>query len=171
MAKADIPVVKRSLSSWIIPGNLKLQLLLLLIIVVMVFARVLPLEMQKRIVNEAINLQSIELLFRYCGAYLVAVVFFSVLKYLTNIIQTLITQRTTARMRKDLYHHILTLPLNFFRKTQPGMVVIALTAELTLPGNFVGMAVAAPVTNVLTLLAFAVYLFWLNWLLALLSLI
>jgi ABC-type multidrug transport system fused ATPase/permease subunit len=32
------------------------------------------------------------------------------------------------------------------------------------------MAVAAPVTNILTLLAFAAYLFWLNWLLALVSL-
>jgi len=170
MAKADIPVVKRSLFSWIFAGNVKLQLLLLLIIVVMVFARVLPLEMQKRIVNEAINLGNIELLFRYCGVYLAAVVFSSVLKYLINIIQTLITQRTTANMRKDLYHHILTLPLNFFRRTQPGMVVNALTTELALPGNFVGMAISAPVTNVLTLLAFAVYLFTLNWLLALVSL-
>ena len=170
MAKANIPVVKRSLFAWIFAGNAKLQLLLLLIIVVMVFARVLPLEMQKRIVNEAINLGNIELLFRYCGLFFAAVVFSSALKYLINIIQTLITQRTTARMRKELNHHILTLPLNFFRKTQPGMVVNALSSELTLPGNFVGMAIASPVTNVLTLLSFAVYLFWLNWLLALVSL-
>ena len=170
MAKADIPVVKRSLFSWIFAGNVKLQLLLLLIIAFMVFARVLPLEMQKRIVNEAINLGNIELLFRYCGVYLAAVVFSSALKYLISIIQTLITQRTTANMRKDLYHHILTLPLNFFRRTQPGMVVNALTTELALPGNFVGMAISAPVTNVLTLLSFAVYLLMLNWLLALVSL-
>ena len=170
MAKASPPVVKRSLFSWIFPGNLKLQLLLLLIIAVMVVAKVLPLEMQKRIVNEAIKLRSIDLLFTYCGIFLAAVVFSSILKYLTNVIQTLITQRTTALMRKDLYHHILTLPLNFFRKTQPGMVVNALTTELALPGNFVGMAVAAPVSNILTLVAFAVYLFFLNWMLALVSL-
>jgi hypothetical protein len=61
MAKAEIPVVKRSLFSWIFAGNVHLQLLLLLIIVVMVVARVLPLEMQKRIINEAINLGNIEL--------------------------------------------------------------------------------------------------------------
>ena len=143
---------------------------MLLIIAAMVVAKVLPLEMQKRIVNEAIKLRSVDLLFYYCGIFLAAVVFSSILKYLTNVIQTLITQRTTALMRKELYHHILTLPLNFFRKTQPGMVVNALTTELALPGNFVGMAVAAPVSNILTLLAFAVYLFFLNWLLALVSL-
>ena len=170
MPKADIPVVKRSLFSWIFPGNVKLQLLLLLIIVVMVFARVLPLEMQKRIVNEAINLRNIDLLFLYCGIYLVAVVCSSGLKFLVSLIQTLISERTTARMRKDLYAHILTLPLNFFRKTQAGLVVNTLTTELTLPGNFVGLSIAAPVTNLLTLLAFAGYLLWLNWLLALVSL-
>ena len=170
MAKVELPIVKRSLFSWILDGNLKLQLLLLLIIIVMVFARILPLEAQRRVVNEAIKLRNIDLLFLYCGIYLAAVVFSSALKYLTNIIQTLITQRTTARMRKDLYRHILTLPLNFFRKTQPGTVVNALTMELTLPGNFVGMAVAAPVTNLLMLLGFAVYLFWLNPLLAAVSL-
>ncbi|MBW1865938.1 MAG: ABC transporter ATP-binding protein, partial [Deltaproteobacteria bacterium] len=170
MPKADIPVVKRSLFSWIFPGNVKLQLMLLLIIAIMVFARVLPLELQRSIVNEAINLGNIEKLFIYCGIYLVAVVFASGLKYLTNVIQTLISERTTARMRKDLYSHILTLPLGFFRKTQPGLVVNALTTELTLPGNFVGLSIAAPVTNLMTLLAFAGYLLWLNWLLALVSL-
>ena len=170
MAKVAPPIVKRSLFSWIFAGNLKLQLLLLLIIIVMVFARVLPLEMQRRVVNEAIKLRDIDLLLLYCGIFLAAVIFSSVLKYLTNIIQTLITQRTTARMRKDLYQHILTLPLNFFRKTQPGTVVNALTTELTLPGNFVGMAVASPVSNVLMLLGFAAYLFWLNALLAAVSL-
>jgi ABC-type multidrug transport system fused ATPase/permease subunit len=166
MKKAVIPVVKRSLFSWVFPGNVKLQISLLLVIVVMVFARVVPLEMQKRIVNEAINLRSIDMLLRYCGIYLASVIFFSVLKYLTNIIQTIIAQRATADMRKELYHHILTLPLSFFRNTQPGSVVNSLVGELAMPGNFVGMAVSAPVTNVLTLLAFAGYLFWLNPLLA-----
>jgi len=170
MKKADTPVVKRSLFSWVFAGHLKLQLSLLAIIAAMVFARVLPLEMQKRIVNQAINLRSIDLLLRYCGIYLAAVIFNSGLKYLINVIQTVIAQRATASMRKELYHHILTLPLGFFRNTQPGSVVNSLVGELTMPGNFVGMAVSAPVTNVATLLAFAGYLFWLNPLLAAVSL-
>jgi len=48
---------------------------LVAIIVGMVFARVLPLEMQKRVVNEAINLRDFDLLLLYCGIYLVAVIF------------------------------------------------------------------------------------------------
>jgi len=169
MEKTQPPVVKRSIFSWILDGNGKLQILMVAIITITVFARVLPLEMQKRVINEAINLRDTDLLLLYCGIYLVSVVTASGLKYLITIIQTLIGQRVLARMRKDLYHHILTLPLNFFRKTQPGLVVTALITELTTAGNFAGMAISIPITNVLTLLAFAGYLLWLNWELALIS--
>ena len=71
MEKNIPPVVKRSLFSWIFSGNVKLQILLVFIILIMIFARVLPLEMQKRIINEAINLRKLDLLFLYCGIYLV----------------------------------------------------------------------------------------------------
>ncbi|MBN1930846.1 MAG: ABC transporter ATP-binding protein/permease [Desulfobacterales bacterium] len=169
-AEMQIPVAEKSLFSWVFSGNMKLQVLLIIIILITVFARVLPLEMQKRIVNEAIRLKKIDLLLLYCGIYLVAVFASGGLKYLINILQTVIGQRATAAMRKELYHHILTLPLSFFRKTQPGMVVSSLVAELASAGDFVGMAIAVPVTNILTLIAFAGYLFWLNPLLAAVSL-
>ncbi len=170
MTPTDKPVTQRSLFSWVLSGNLKLQLLLVVVIMVTVFARVVPLEMQKRIVNQAINLRKMDLLLTYCGIYLAAVIVAGGLKYLINVLETVIGQRALAEMRKGLYHHILTLPLNFFRKTQPGMVVSSLVTELTTAGTFVGMALAVPVTNVLTLLAFAGYLLWLNPLLAVVSL-
>ncbi|MDF1592974.1 MAG: ABC transporter transmembrane domain-containing protein [Desulfobacterales bacterium] len=170
MEKVKTPVFKRSLFSWVFSGNIKLQVLLLIIVIATVFARVLPLEMQKRIINEAINLRKIDLLFIYCGIYIAAVVVASGLKFLINVLQSVIGQQASASMRKGLYHHILTLPLNFFRRTQPGMVVASLITELATAGDFIGMAVAIPVTSILTLIAFAAYLFWLNPLLAALSL-
>ncbi len=168
MAKPDAAVVKRSLFSWVFGPNTKLQLLLLVLIAITVFARVLPLEMQKRIVNEAIRLRNVDLLINYCAIYLVSVVSASLLKYIINSIQVVISQRTLARMREGLFAHIISLPLSFFRNTQPGMVVSSIVSELALPSNFVGMALAVPVINLLTLMAFAGYLFWLNpWLAAL----
>ena len=77
--------------------------------------------MQKRIVNDAINLRKFDLLVLYCGIYLVAVIAASILKYLINILQTIIGQRTLADMRQALYAHMLTMPLSFYRKTQPGL--------------------------------------------------
>jgi ABC-type multidrug transport system fused ATPase/permease subunit len=167
--KIEVPIVKRSLTSWIFDANVKLQVMLVAIILLTVAIRVVPLEMQKRIVNEAINLRKIELLVIYCSIYLVAVVLASGLKLIINIIQTKISQKATAEMRKQLYHHILNMPLSFFRNTQPGTVVNSLINELTIPGNFVGMAVAVPLTNIVTLIAFFIYLVILNPVLAVIS--
>jgi ABC-type multidrug transport system fused ATPase/permease subunit len=170
MEKEKLPIVKRSLFSWVLPGNGKLQVALVLLIAVTVFARVIPLEMQKRIVNEAIKLRKMDLLLIYCGIYLVSVLLASSLKYMITILQTRISEKVLANMRKDLFAHILTLPLNFYRKAQPGMVVSALVTELTTAGSFVGLAISAPVINIMTLLAFAGYLIFLNPLLAIISL-
>jgi ABC-type multidrug transport system fused ATPase/permease subunit len=170
MRKAKTPVVKRSLPSWVLSSNLKLQGLLLLLIAITVFTRVLPLEMQKRIVNEAIRFSQIRLLLIYCGVYLAAVILSAGLKFAITLIQNYIGEQTLAEMRKELYHHILTLPLNFFRRTQPGLVIASLVTELASAGSLVGMAVGVPVTSFLTLFAFAGYLIWLNPLLAIISL-
>lgn len=159
-------IVHRPLFSWIFQGNLKLQATLVLIIVVDVFARLVPLEMQKRVVNEAIHLRKLDLLIFYCSLYLAAVVLANLTKFMSNMVQVFISQKTTARMRQELFHHILTLPLSFFRKTQAGMVVSSLVGELTTPGNFIGQSLAVPVTNLFTLFAFTIYLVWLNPLLA-----
>jgi ABC-type multidrug transport system fused ATPase/permease subunit len=168
MAEPEVAVVKRSLFSWVFGPNTRLQLLMLALIAVTVFARVLPLEMQKRIVNEAIRLRNVDLLIHYCTIYLVSVVSANLLKYIITALQVVISQRTLARMRRGLFAHIISLPLGFFRSTQPGLVVSSIVAELAVPSNFVGMAVAVPVINLLTLIAFAGYLFWLNpWLAAL----
>ena len=170
MATKQTPIVQKSLFSWVLASNLKLQGFLVFVILVTVIARVIPLEMQKRVVNEAINLRKVDLLLIYCGIYLIAVIAQGAFKLIINYIQAKIGQRALADMRKELYHYILTLPLGFFRKTQPGLVVASLVTELAMSGTFVGMAIAVPVTNILTLLAFAAYLFWLNPLLALISL-
>lgn len=170
MDKAKRPIVRRSLFSWVFDGNLGWQLSLLAVIAVVVFARVLPLEMQKRIVNQAITLRDLDLLLLYCGFYLAAVLLANACKYAINILETLISQRVLKRMRSALYDHIISLPLSFFRNTQPGTVVNSIAIELVSPSNFAGTAVSTPVANILTLLAFAGYLFWLNPLLAAVSL-
>ncbi len=166
MAKAHALIVHKSLISWIFSKNTRLQFVLVITAIFAVFANVFPLEMQRRIINDSINLRKFDLLVFYCGLYLIAVIAASISKYLINILQNIIAQRTLADMRKALYAHILTIPLIFYRTTQPGMVVGALTTELATAGDFVGMAIAVPVTNLLMLLAFAGYLFWLNPLLA-----
>ncbi len=160
--KAAPPITEKTLFYWAFKDNLKLQIILLVVIVLIVFARVLPLEMQKRIINDSIALRNIKGLILYSAIYIVAITTASALKLTINYLQALIGERAIMSMRKELYNHILTLPLSFFRTTQPGMVVASLMTELSTAGTFAGMAFAVPVTNVLTLMAFAGYLLWLN---------
>ncbi len=163
-------ITKRPLIYWVKSSSIKLQVILLVVIAVNIAARVFPLQMQRKIVNEAIGQKKLNLLFLYCGLYLAAVLIASALKFVINAIQTYLGQETLAKLRKELYAHILTLPLSFFRKASSGMVVSSLVTEVVSAGELVGQAIAVPVNNILTLLAFAGYMFYLNPLLAALSL-
>jgi ABC-type multidrug transport system fused ATPase/permease subunit len=162
-------IVHRPLFTWVFKVNLKLQLLVLVTVVVSVMVSVVPLEMQKRIVNEAIERRNVDLLVVYCTIYFVAFVMTSGLKYCINALQTLIGQNTLAAMRRQFYDHLLKLPQDFFCNTQSGLIVASLVTELATAGDFVGMAVAVPLVNLLTLVAFGFYLFWLDPLLAAVS--
>jgi len=162
-------ISRKPLFAWVFERQRGLQVLLILLILAAILLRVFPLEMQKRIVNTAIGLRNLNALFLYCGLYLAAVVLAGLFKYLINLLQGYLGQRILLRMRTQLYDHILSLPLPFFRRTPPGMVIASLTSELSAIGEFMGGAIAVPIINVLTLLAFAAYMAYLNPLLALLS--
>ncbi len=165
----DIPVCRRSLFYWILRKHRGIQLMLLAIILTSLFFRVFPLEMQRRIINEAIHLRDEQLLFLYCGLYIGAVLLAGLSKYLINVIQTVLGQKILMELRTELYHHILQLPLQFYRKMQPGTVISAMTAELNSIGFFLGGALAIPLTSILSFLVFVGFMFTLSPLLTMLS--
>lgn len=166
----EVPIYKRSLSWWVLRTKISFQVGLVLLISGLVFVRVLPLEIQKRIVNEVLALGDVGQLITYCLIFLVTVVMSSVLKLAVNGLQTIIGQRALTDMRRELYQHIIRLPLSFFRKTPTGTVVNSLVTELASSANFVGAAIAIPLSNLLTLLAIGAYLIWLNALLGIVTL-
>jgi len=169
MFRSDCPITKRPLFSWVKTAGIPLQILLVVVIIITVSARVLPLEMQKRIINEAISPKDVHLLLLYCLLFVIAVIVSSLLKFVITLIQNRIAQKVVVILRKELYAHILTLPLSYFRKTPPGTVVSALITEIAPTGELIGQALAVPLINILTFLAFIGYLLWLNWTLALIA--
>ena len=162
-------ITQRSLFYWVLRKHRGIQLILLLIILASLFFRVFPLEMQRRIINEAIHLKDEQLLFLYCGLYIGAVILAGVTKYIINVMQTILGQRILVELRTELYEHILQLPLQFYRKMQPGTVISAMTAELNSIGFFLGGAVTIPIASILTFVVFIGFMFTLSPLLALLS--
>lgn len=162
-------ITKRSLYYWVWYKNTRFQIMLVAIILITVAARVFPLEMQKRIINEAIGMKDMHALIVYCILYISAVVIAGALKYIINLLQGYIGFKTLQAIREQLFQHVLSLPLHFFRRSSPGQVISGLMAELEPMAGFAGSAISAPLVNILTFVAFAGYMFWLNPLLAALS--
>ncbi|NNK97262.1 MAG: ABC transporter ATP-binding protein/permease [Desulfobacterales bacterium] len=162
-------LTERPLFYWVLNRFRGLQLFLLVVIVVSLFFRVFPLEMQRKIINVAINLRMLDKLYLYCALYMGAVLIAGLLKYYTNTLQAIIGEKILVGMRRDLYQHILQLPLTFFHRTQAGSIISAITAELNAIGGFLGGALAIPITSVLTFAVFLGYMIYLNPLLGLLS--
>ena len=146
-----------------------LQLFLLLAIVASLFFRVYPLEMQRRIINIAINLKMVDKLYLYCALYMGSILVAGLLKYFTNTLQDVIGQKIMIGMRQELYQHVLQLPLTFFHRTQTGTITAAMTAELNIIASFLGGALAVPISSVLTFAVFLGFMIYLNPLLGLLS--
>ena len=162
-------LTERPLFYWVLNRFRGLQLFLLFVIVISLFFRVFPLEMQRKIINVAINLRLLDKLYLYCALYMGAVLIAGLLKYYTNTLQAVIGEKILVGMRRDLYQHTLQLPLTFFHRTQAGSIISAVTAELNAIGGFLGGALAVPITSVLTFAVFLGYMIYLNPLLGLLS--
>lgn len=162
-------ITRVPLHHWVLRKHRWAQFFLLLLILASVLFRVFPLEMQKRIVNGAIRQRREDLLFLYCGLYLASVILSGLFKYAANVFQKKLGQNILVTIRRELYAHILRLPLGFFRRTQAGTIITAMTSELAAIGHFIGGAIAVPITSALTLLAFAAYMIWLDPILGLAS--
>ncbi len=164
-------LTKRPLFYWIKKRYRALQVVLLVIIVIGLFFRVYPLEMQRKIINIAINLRMVDKLYLYCALYMGAVVLAGIMKYAANTLEAVIGQKILIGMRRELYQHILKLPLTFFHRTQTGAITAAMTSELNAIATFLGGALAIPITSVLTFAVFLGFMIYLNPLLGLLSMI
>lgn len=163
-------ITRLPLFYWIFKRYKFYQFIAIVLIIITIFLRVFPLEMQKKIVNFAIAMKSIPNLVLYCSLYLIAIISAGLLKYAVNIITNFIGQKIVYEIRTSLFNHILHLPLSFFRKNPPGMVISFVINELGSISEFLGEAIATPLVNILSLLAFAGFMFYLNPLLAMVSL-
>jgi len=155
-------ITKTSLYSWVLYKNIHLQLAVVGVILFTVGLRVLAPEMEKRIINEAIGLRDLPALWKYCLIYISAVTMAGILKFIINLMQVYIGERTLKVIRERLYEHLLSLPVQFYRRTSPGNVISYIITEFIPVATFVGQAVAMPTVNILTFFAMAAYMLHLN---------
>ena len=107
----------------------------------------------------------------FCLAMLICYAVSSVLSYLLSLLMITISRRVVYRMRKEVFDHLLTLPVSYFDKNQTGDIISRLSYDIdtvntslsndlvqilagsiTLVGSFAMMAKLCPILLPLYLL-------------------
>jgi ABC-type multidrug transport system fused ATPase/permease subunit len=133
-----------------------------------------PLELQRRIVNDAIGGEDVRLLGLFAALYLAVVILETGLKYLLRVGQGWVSEsaiRYTRRHLLKIHRNHLSVqdgnrradgargPAQERGRDQGGRAVSIIGAEVELLGGFVGEAVAEPLVNGGMLLAVLGYMF------------
>ncbi|MFM7576823.1 MAG: ABC transporter transmembrane domain-containing protein, partial [Microcystaceae cyanobacterium] len=77
-------------------------------------------------------------------------------------------QEITADVRNDLFTHVTSLSVNFFHRTPVGRLVTRLTSDVEALGDVFASGAIGAVSDLISIGAIIVTVFWLQWQLALL---
>ena len=131
----------------------------------------IPIEMQRRLVNEAIGARSLAALGRYGVGFLVGALAVTTARFAINLYQAYIAEHVLRDFRAQLYDRIQALPVDHLMCTPPAQLVSVVLAEAGELTEFFGQAFSIPLVSGFTLIAVSAYLATLNpWTLALLAL-
>jgi ABC-type bacteriocin/lantibiotic exporter with double-glycine peptidase domain len=145
---------------WRISGRRQIWLVLLSSVVFPL--TMVPLELQRRIVNKAIGKGDLRLLWVLCVVYVGVVLTQGGLKYVMNVYREIVGERAVRSMRRHLYHAIhggssgSTEPLDAAAGSKVSMAV----AEVEPLGGFVGESVSVPLVQTGALLSVLGYMLW-----------
>ena len=85
--------------------------------------------------------------FAQCGIMLGAVVLSNLLNWLTQLVLIRISSLITEEMRKEVFEHLLTLPVSYFDKTQVGDVISRISYDI----DTINTSLSADLVQVLTM--------------------
>jgi len=150
----------------------KRQQLILLAVTLVTFPFIYAtLELPKRIINDAIGMQSAsydlwglslnqtEYLMLLCLAFLGAVLVAGLLKMRLNTMKGVLAERMLRRLRYSLIARMMRFPRTYFDKTSQGELVSMVTSEAEPMGGLMGDAVAQPVFQAGQMLTIVTFLF------------
>ena len=125
-----------------------------------------PLELQRRALDDAVANSDLDLLFVLCGLYLLAIVVSGPVKFGVRLWRDDLSADLTRTLRTDTYTHIYTAKCPpKYRDTvndnvDSGAVVPILSNEVEKLGGFAGEAISAPLLQVGTLTAVLGYMLY-----------
>ncbi len=161
----------RSFFKYVLQHTWRDQLMLLALTCISFPLIYINLELPKRIVNNAIQGKKIPETFLGFDvtqiSYLMALSFLllalitinGILKYWINVYAGVVGERTTRRMRHDLYRQVMRFPLTQFKTMSAGEIIPMIVAETEPVGGFIGDAFVVPVFQGGLLLTYLVFIF------------
>jgi len=124
------------------------QILISVLALTVALLSMVPLELQRRIINQAVGDQNVDLLLFLGGIYLGTVILQGCLKYCLRLYQGWIGESTIRHCRNHLFgvHRKRRGKADEDEKAD-GQAVSVIGAEIEQVGGFVGEALAAPLVN------------------------
>jgi putative ABC transport system ATP-binding protein len=164
--------VDRNLHRYIIRRSLRPQLVLIAISFVLGLGlNPFMLDLQKRIINQAIGKRNFDALLWLCGAFLGAVLLNGALKYVRQNLEGYISETMLRDLRSELYTRILRFPLAHLKNTSTGQLVAMILGEVEDLGGYFGLALSTPAFHGAMLLGTLGYMVYANPWMALVSMI
>ena len=150
--------------------SLRHQLGLTVLVALLAGLALIPIEMQRRLVNEGIGTRSLAAIVHYGVGFLVSALAVTSVKFFINLYQAYIAERVLRDFRSQLYDRIQKLAGERLAGTPPAQLVSVVLAEASELTEFFGQAFSVPLVSGCTLIAVSAYLVTLNpWTLALLA--
>ena len=137
-----------------------------------------PLELQRRLLDDAVANKDVDLLIWLAILYLCALLASSMLKLAMRIQRELISARIVHALRRSVYYHIYTVtPPSLLKASKAGddvvdegAVVSMLSSETEKLGGFAGAAISGPLLQIGTLFVVLGYMFYIEPLVAAIAL-
>lgn len=168
-----------SVYRYIFQNSSRQQILVVLLTLSLLPLAPVPLELQRRVLDDAIAQSDTDLLIRLAIYYLLALLASSFLKTWMKIQRGLISARIVHALRSSVYYYIYTVvpPSRMKRGSEnddevdEGAVVSMLSSEVEKLGGFSGSAISGPLLQIGTLVAILGYMFWVEPLVAAIALV
>lgn len=137
------PALPKSIFGYVWQFSRRSQILLCVGSVATFFMSLAPLELQRRIVNEALKERNLEALLYLCGAYAAAALIMGLIKKWLNVYRGIVSERATLALRQKV-HAVIEQEHANDEKNKEGTTIAVAVAEVEPVGGFVGMAISEP---------------------------
>lgn len=129
-----------------------------------------PLELQRRLLDDAVANQDVSLLIWLASLYIAALLAAALLKLAMRVQRELISARIVHALRRSVYYHIYTVtPPSLLKASDAGedvvdegAVVSMLSSETEKLGGFAGAAISGPLLQIGTLFVVLGYMFYIE---------